>query len=284
MFEQHLTASPARHSTDPWPSTQASEQPVAAGRMTVGAHHRTFRAQSRLYETFSRCIRSPRPSSTSTHHRNREWHISSGCRLLSSTNDTTRSSMCRLRKLANPGSTHDPTDCSTPGQFRAVKLIAPPSRSIVLWALASGEYNGDNCLSAGRRGHLDPVSRSRYVVVGTPSPAARRFSFFLFVHVLTQSLRTCQRCWRPTRPPIGLMEYGSSRRGPLHALNGIRVILIDFWSEGLRYQRLDVAGSSAASSSADVVPAGVVVASTCGSTDESAPVRQRSHDRPASLG
>lgn len=39
-------------------------------------------------------------------------------------------------------------------------------------------------------------------------------------------------------PIVGLMEYGLIAAVLFHGLNGIRVILIDFWSEGPRYQRL----------------------------------------------
>jgi succinate dehydrogenase / fumarate reductase cytochrome b subunit len=39
-------------------------------------------------------------------------------------------------------------------------------------------------------------------------------------------------------PIVGLMELGLVAAVLYHALNGIRVILIDFWGEGPRYQRL----------------------------------------------
>ncbi len=39
-------------------------------------------------------------------------------------------------------------------------------------------------------------------------------------------------------PVVGLMEFGLVAAVGFHALNGIRVILIDFWSQGPRYQRL----------------------------------------------
>jgi succinate dehydrogenase / fumarate reductase cytochrome b subunit len=38
-------------------------------------------------------------------------------------------------------------------------------------------------------------------------------------------------------PIIGLMEIGLVVAVLFHALNGVRVILIDFWSEGPRHQR-----------------------------------------------
>ena len=39
-------------------------------------------------------------------------------------------------------------------------------------------------------------------------------------------------------PIVGLMEIGLVAAVLYHALNGIRVILIDFWQHGPRYQRL----------------------------------------------
>jgi len=39
-------------------------------------------------------------------------------------------------------------------------------------------------------------------------------------------------------PIVGLMELGLVAAVLYHALNGIRVILIDFWGQGPRYQRL----------------------------------------------
>ena len=39
-------------------------------------------------------------------------------------------------------------------------------------------------------------------------------------------------------PIVGLMEFGLVAAVLFHAMNGIRVILIDFWSQGPRYQRL----------------------------------------------
>ena len=68
--------------------------------------------------------------------------------------------------------------------------------------------------------------------------------FFLFVHVLDSrdaagEPADLQRGDRDYKTPIvGLMEFGLVAAVLFHALNGIRVILIDFWSEGPRYQRL----------------------------------------------
>lgn len=68
--------------------------------------------------------------------------------------------------------------------------------------------------------------------------------FFLFVHVLDTALvRVGPQAYTEVietykTPIVGLMELGLVAAVLYHALNGIRVILIDFWSEGPRYQRL----------------------------------------------
>ncbi|MCV6962289.1 succinate dehydrogenase, cytochrome b556 subunit [Mycobacterium intermedium] len=68
--------------------------------------------------------------------------------------------------------------------------------------------------------------------------------FFLFVHVLDAAmLRVSPQIYNEVlatykTPVVGLMEYGLVAAVLFHGLNGIRIILIDFWSEGPRYQRL----------------------------------------------
>lgn len=67
--------------------------------------------------------------------------------------------------------------------------------------------------------------------------------FFLFVHVLGQAvLRVGPQAYNKVieeyqSPVVGLMEFGLVAAVLFHALNGIRIILIDFWSEGTRHQR-----------------------------------------------
>jgi succinate dehydrogenase / fumarate reductase cytochrome b subunit len=67
--------------------------------------------------------------------------------------------------------------------------------------------------------------------------------FFLFVHVLDTALvRVSPEAYNQVietykTPLIGLMEIGLVVAVLYHALNGIRVILIDFWHKGARYQR-----------------------------------------------
>ncbi|MGV0741476.1 succinate dehydrogenase, cytochrome b556 subunit [Mycolicibacterium sp. XJ870] len=67
--------------------------------------------------------------------------------------------------------------------------------------------------------------------------------FFLFVHVLDTALvRVSPQAYNEVietykTPIVGLMEVGLVAAVLFHALNGIRVILIDFWQQGPRYQR-----------------------------------------------
>ncbi|UQX12323.1 succinate dehydrogenase, cytochrome b556 subunit [Candidatus Mycobacterium methanotrophicum] len=68
--------------------------------------------------------------------------------------------------------------------------------------------------------------------------------FFLFVHVLDTALvrvspQTYDEVLSTYKTPIvGLMDLGLVAAVLYHALNGVRVILIDFWAQGTRYQRL----------------------------------------------
>lgn len=67
--------------------------------------------------------------------------------------------------------------------------------------------------------------------------------FFLLVHVLDTALvRVSPEAYNEVvgtykTPIVGLMEMGLVAAVLYHALNGVRLILIDFWSEGPRYQR-----------------------------------------------
>ncbi|MFC3964690.1 succinate dehydrogenase, cytochrome b556 subunit [Nocardia jiangsuensis] len=68
--------------------------------------------------------------------------------------------------------------------------------------------------------------------------------FFLFVHVLDTALvRVSPEAYNDTietykNPLVALMEMGLVVCVLFHALNGVRVILVDFWSEGPRHQKL----------------------------------------------
>ena len=67
--------------------------------------------------------------------------------------------------------------------------------------------------------------------------------FFLFVHVLdTAVIRVDPNKYSEVietykTPIIGLMEIGLVACVLYHAFNGLRIILIDFWSKGPKYQR-----------------------------------------------
>jgi succinate dehydrogenase / fumarate reductase cytochrome b subunit len=67
--------------------------------------------------------------------------------------------------------------------------------------------------------------------------------FFLLVHVLDTALvRVSPQAYNEVintykTPIIGLMEVGLVAAVLYHALNGIRIILVDFWSRGPRVQR-----------------------------------------------
>ncbi len=68
--------------------------------------------------------------------------------------------------------------------------------------------------------------------------------FFLFVHVLDTALvRVSPEAYNEVidtykTPIVGLMEIGLVAAVLYHALNGVRVILVDFWRHGPRYQKL----------------------------------------------
>src|ERR1700749_849615 len=67
--------------------------------------------------------------------------------------------------------------------------------------------------------------------------------FFLFVHVLDTALvRVSPEAYNEVidtykTPIVGVMEAGLVVAVLYHALNGIRIILIDFWEKGPKYQR-----------------------------------------------
>ncbi|MFF4649516.1 succinate dehydrogenase, cytochrome b556 subunit [Streptomyces sp. NPDC001380] len=67
--------------------------------------------------------------------------------------------------------------------------------------------------------------------------------FFLFAHVLDTALvRVSPEAYDNVIATykvwfVNLMEYGLVAAILFHALNGLRVIAVDFWSKGTRYQR-----------------------------------------------
>jgi succinate dehydrogenase / fumarate reductase cytochrome b subunit len=68
--------------------------------------------------------------------------------------------------------------------------------------------------------------------------------FFLLVHILDTALvRVSPEAYNAVistykTPIMGLGETALVAAIGLHALNGLRIILIDFWSHGPRYQRV----------------------------------------------
>ncbi|MBE1465617.1 succinate dehydrogenase / fumarate reductase cytochrome b subunit [Kibdelosporangium phytohabitans] len=67
--------------------------------------------------------------------------------------------------------------------------------------------------------------------------------FFLFAHVLDTALvRVSPQAYNEIietykTPLVNLMEVGLVGAVLYHALNGVRVMLVDFWAKGPRYQR-----------------------------------------------
>jgi succinate dehydrogenase / fumarate reductase cytochrome b subunit len=67
--------------------------------------------------------------------------------------------------------------------------------------------------------------------------------FFLFAHVLDTALvRVSPESYDRVidtykNPFVNLMEIGLVGAVLFHALNGLRIIAVDFWSKGTRYQR-----------------------------------------------
>jgi succinate dehydrogenase / fumarate reductase cytochrome b subunit len=67
--------------------------------------------------------------------------------------------------------------------------------------------------------------------------------FFLFAHVLDTALvRVSPESYNKIietykNPLVNLMEVGLVGAVLYHSLNGIRVMLVDFWSKGARHQR-----------------------------------------------
>ena len=67
--------------------------------------------------------------------------------------------------------------------------------------------------------------------------------FFLLVHTLDTALvRLDPAAYNEViatykTPVIGIAELGLVAAILFHALNGVRIILVDFWSKGVKYQR-----------------------------------------------
>jgi len=67
--------------------------------------------------------------------------------------------------------------------------------------------------------------------------------FFLFAHVLDTALVRVSKSDYNTvigsykNPITNFLEYGLTAAIVFHAFNGLRIIAIDFWAKGARYQR-----------------------------------------------
>lgn len=67
--------------------------------------------------------------------------------------------------------------------------------------------------------------------------------FFLYVHVLDTALvRVSPSLYNEViesykTPVVNLLEVGLVAAVLFHALNGLRIIAVDFWAKGTRYQR-----------------------------------------------
>ncbi len=67
--------------------------------------------------------------------------------------------------------------------------------------------------------------------------------FFLFAHVIdTSMVRVSPEAYNHAvevykNPIVGFMEIGLVAAVLFHALNGLRLVLVDFWWQGPRYQR-----------------------------------------------
>lgn len=110
--------------------------------------------------------------------------------------------------------------------------------------------SADAAASPGPRGDA-PRARRQSLYKGDPGMwafALHRITgatifFFLFVHVLDTALvRVSPQAYSEVistykTPIVGLMELGLVAAVLFHALNGIRLILIDFWWQGCRWQR-----------------------------------------------
>ncbi|WP_432483655.1 succinate dehydrogenase, cytochrome b556 subunit [Kineococcus esterisolvens] len=102
--------------------------------------------------------------------------------------------------------------------------------------------------SQGKKGGLKPAGTLYRGREGMWSWVMHRISgvlifFFLFVHVLdTATVRVSPEVYDAVinqykNPVMGLGEAGLVGAVVFHALNGVRIILVDFWHKGTQHQR-----------------------------------------------
>ena len=105
--------------------------------------------------------------------------------------------------------------------------------------------SGSPAETAGRKGRRGTLYRGRE---GMWSWVAHRITgvlifFFLFAHVLDTALVRVSKSSYNTvigsykNPITNFLEYGLTAAIVFHAFNGLRIIAVDFWAKGPRYQR-----------------------------------------------
>ena len=134
-------------------------------------------------------------------------------------------------------------------------MTAAPSKTTPSTTVATKSGSAITATSRGGRPGAAPASdRTRLVGSlyrgreGMWSWVAHRITgvltfFFLFAHVLDTALvRVSPESYDKVidqykNPFVNLMEIGLVGAVLFHALNGLRIIAIDFWIKGARYQR-----------------------------------------------
>jgi succinate dehydrogenase / fumarate reductase cytochrome b subunit len=102
------------------------------------------------------------------------------------------------------------------------------------WPMSPSVFDTSRTLYRGREGMWSWVAHRVTGVL---------IFFFLFVHVLDTALvRVSPEDYDKVvatykTPIVALLEYGLVAAILFHALNGLRVIAVDFWSKGPRYQK-----------------------------------------------
>ena len=101
---------------------------------------------------------------------------------------------------------------------------------------------GDSSIPRPRRGSVYRGAEGMWSWVAHRITGVLTF-FFLFAHVLDTALvRVSPDSYNRIietykNPLVNLLEVGLVGAVLFHALNGIRIMLVDFWSQGTRYQR-----------------------------------------------
>lgn len=104
---------------------------------------------------------------------------------------------------------------------------------------------GRSAETSGHKGKRGTLYRGRE---GMWSWVAHRITgvlifFFLFAHVLDTALVRVSKSSYNTvidsykNPVTNFLEYGLTAAIVFHAFNGLRIIAVDFWAKGPRYQR-----------------------------------------------